>query len=117
MSWPDAVFFPHQVRIRDVTGGGGLGQTHAPPPGTQVKAEVRDEQQLVRDEQQLVRDAAGQEVVSSTQVTVPVDTAVRLGALVTVWEGTAHQREAEVLAIGRDVNPPPLHSFLTLSLK
>lgn len=110
MSWPATFFFPDRVRVRDVVGGGGMGRKHEPAPGRAVRAEVKDEQQLVRD-------ANGQEVVSSSQVTVPIDDPVRLGALVTVWPGTGQEREAEVLAIARNQNPRPLQSFLLLSLK
>ena len=110
MSWPASFFFPHTVRIRDVTSSGGMGRRHADAPGRTVRAEVKDEQQLVRD-------SGGQEVVSSAQVTVPLDDQVRLGALVTVWPGRPQEREAEVLAVARNENPPPLQSFLLLSLK
>lgn len=110
MSWPASFFFPHTVRIRDVTGGGGMGRGHKPAPGRASPAEVKDEQRLVRDQD-------GQEVVSSSQVTVPLSDPVTLGALVTIWPGNAQQREAEVLAIARNENAAPLQSFLVLSRK
>lgn len=107
MSWP-AFFYPHTVKVRDRTSVGGLGTTYAAP---------RELQAEVKDEQRVVRNAAGQEVVSSTQVTVPLDAAVPVGSLVTVWAGTSAEREAEVLAVGRDDNTgTPLDSFLVLSL-
>lgn len=110
MSWPASFFFPHTVRIRDLSGGGGMGRHPAPAPGRTVRAEVKDEQTLVRT-------ADGQEVVSNTQVTVAVSDPVALGALVAVWPGLPHEREAEVLQIARNDNAPPLPSFLILSLK
>lgn len=110
MSWPASFFFPHTVRIRDISGGGGMGRRHVPAPGRTVRAEVKDEQQLVRT-------ADGQEVVSNTQVAVAVNDPVALGALVTVWPGLPQEREAEVLQVARNDNAPPLQSFLILSLK
>lgn len=87
-----------------------MGRRHAGAPGRKVRAEVKDEQSLVRT-------ADGQEVVSNTQVTVPVSDAVVLGALVTIWPGLPQEREAEVLQIARNDNAAPLQSFLVLSLK
>ena len=52
----------------------------------------------VKDRQTLVRDPDGHEVVSSTQVSLPLPEQVPLGSLVTVWAGTAREREAVVLA-------------------
>ncbi len=69
------------------------------------------------DEQQLVRDADGQEVVSSTRVTVPLVSNVPVGSLVTVWPGGTAEREAKVLRVGRDENPGPLPSHLILWLE
>lgn len=111
MSWDDAddpFWFPHTVTVRDVSAGGGMGPR--PSDSRSLSAEVKDEQKLVRN-------ADGDEVVSSTQVTVPLEAAVRLGALVTVWAGSPGQREAVVLALGREENDPPLPSFLVLSLE
>lgn len=110
MSWPASFFFPHTVRIRDISGGAGMGRRHTPAPGRSVSCEVKDEQTLVRT-------ADGQEVVSNTQVTVAVNDQVALGALVTVWPGLPQEREAEVLQIVRNENAPPLQSFLVISLK
>lgn len=107
----DAFFYPHQVRIRALTGHGSLGPRFADPVPS--PAEVLDEQQMVRD-----RD--GQEVVSSTRVTVPLHTNVPVGSLVTVWpgQGASVEREAEVLAVARDDNgDDPLESHLVLRLK
>lgn len=104
-----ALFYPHVVSVRDRLGAGSVGVRYGPP--RTLSAEVLDEQQLVRD-----RD--GQEVVSSTRVTVPLDANVAVGALVTVWAATSAEREAEVLAVGRDDNgATPLDSHLVLRLK
>ncbi|MFD4957145.1 hypothetical protein [Microbacterium sp. NPDC058389] len=107
----DEFFYPHTVSIRARVGGGSLGSRYA--AAHDVSAEVLDEQQLVRD-----RD--GQEVVSSTRVTVPLDTNAPVGSLVTVWPGAGAgvTREAEVLAVARDDNgDDPLDSHLVLRLK
>lgn len=109
MTWPASFFFPHTVKVRDVTGSGGMGVVHS-PTARSLAAEVIDKQELVRN-------AAGEEVVSSTRVTVALDANVRQGALVTVWDGTSAKREAAVISVGRDENAPPLPSHLVLWLK
>ena len=108
MTWPEEFFFPNTVRVRDLTGGGGMGGGYGDP--RTLAAEVIDVQEIVRN-------AAGEEVVSSSRVTVPLGANVRLGSLVTVWPGGVSEREAEVLRVGRDENPPPLPSHLILWLK
>ncbi len=107
MSW-GAFFYPHTVHVRDIGAGPGLGESFG--PSRALAAEVKDEQQLVRT-------ADGEEVVSSTQVTVELDANVAPGSLVTVWKGTTAEREATVLAVARDDNgDSPLDSHLVLSL-
>ncbi|CAN7267029.1 hypothetical protein LJR186_001228 [Microbacterium foliorum] len=108
MSWPDSFFFPDQVDVRDRRPGAGMGS------GFGQKRRVRSE---TIDVQELVRNDEGQEVVSSSRVTVPLDANVPVGSLVTVWPGEAVAREAKVLRVGRDVNPPPLPSHLILWLE
>lgn len=109
MSFPSSFFFPDTVKVRDYLGAGGMGGSHGDP--RTLAAEVIDVQEIVRD-------ATGQEVVSSTRVTVPIESNVALGSLVTVWSATVGaEREAEVLRSGRDENPPPLPSHQILWLK
>lgn len=109
MTW-ESFFYPHRVTIRAAVAGGGMGGGHADPVPN-VAAEVDDTQRLVR-----TTDA--REVVSSTQVTVPLDTHVPVGSLVTVWPGTSRQRESVVLAVAADDNTDSdLDSFLVLSLE
>ena len=51
-------------------------------------------------------------------MTVPISEHVPLASLVTVWPGTARQREAVVLAVGANENGvDDLDSFLILYLK
>lgn len=107
MSW-DGFFFPDTVRVRDFRPGGSLGGGYAEP---------RSLSSETIDVQEIVRNASGQEVVSSTRVTVPIESSVPLGSLVTVWPGTVQEREAEVLRVGHDKNPPPLPSHQILWLK
>lgn len=107
MSW-GAFFYPHVVKVRDKTGGGGFGPTFGPS---------RDLAAEVKDEQTLVRDVDGAEVVSNTQVTLPLPAHVPLGSKVTVWPGTPHEREARVLASALNPNAPPLDAYLVLSLE
>lgn len=109
MSFPASFFFPDTVKVRDLRAGGGMGGGFG--PSRTLAAEVIDVQEIVRN-------AAGEEVVSSTCVTVPLESNVTLGSLVTVWPGRAGaEREAEVLRVGRDENPPPLPSHQILWLK
>ena len=109
MSWDDPFFYPHKVSIRNARPSGGMGTGYA------AARTVRSE---VKDEQRLVRTADGREVVSSSSVTVPVSEHVPVGSLVTVWPGTAREREAEVLAVAANENDiDDLDSFLVLSLK
>lgn len=108
MIWPDAIFYPHTVSVRDHIPGGAMGPTFGDP--RTLVAEVKDEQRMVRN-------ADGEEVVSSTQVTVKLDANVPVLSLVTVWPGKAGAREAQVLAVGRNDNPDDLDSFLVLSLE
>jgi hypothetical protein len=105
--WP-AFFYPHIVSVRAYRAGGGMGGGFA--PSRELAAEVKDERRLIRD-----RD--GSEVVSSSQVTVPLGSNVPLGSLVTVWAGTPAEREATVLQAGRDDNTDTLlDSFEVLYL-
>ena len=108
MSWSSAFWWPHTVKIQPVTGGGGMGHSHGPAEETAAE---------VIDEQKLVRDAMGAQLVSNTAVTVPLDTDVTPGALVTVWPGGAGERTAKVLSIERAVDDPPLPSHLVLRLE
>ncbi|WP_194385181.1 hypothetical protein [Microbacterium luteum] len=107
MSWPE-FFYPHEVDISNPTGGGGLGGGYA--DAATVSAEVKDRIETVRTPD-------GAEAVSSAQVSVPLDTTVRLGALVTTWKGTPHQRTSEVIALARNENGDPLDEFTILYLK
>ena len=106
--WTSPFFFPHAVKIADVVAAGGMGST----AGT-----ARDSVAEVTDEQRLVRSADGEEVVSSTQVTVPLEPPVAHGALVTVWPGTSRERTATVLVVETIYDDPPLPSFQVLSLE
>jgi O-phosphoseryl-tRNA(Cys) synthetase len=106
--WPDAVFYPHTVHVEDLLGSGGMGKRFGSE--REVAAEVRDEQTVVRD-------ADGQEIVSSTTVTVKLAANVPNGSRVTVWKGKAGERTAHVVKVGREENPRPLDSFLVLSLE
>lgn len=108
MSWDDPFWFPHSVDARAYRGSGGRGPRH--DDAVPLRAEVLDKRELIRD-------AKGTEVVSSTRVTVPIDSDVPVGSLVTVWAGRPHAREAEVLQVGIDENDPPLPSHLVLWLK
>lgn len=101
-------WYPHSVSIRAMRAGGGMGPRQDDPVPSIAE---------VLDKRELVRDANGREVVSNTRVTVPIETDVTLGSLVTVWQDRpAVMREATVLQIGRDENDPPLPSHLILWL-
>ena len=108
MSWPDSFFFPDQVDVQDRRAGAGMGSSFGQP--RRVASETIDAQELVRNDD-------GQEVVSSSRVTVPLNANISVGSRVTVWPGEAAERQARVLRVGRDVNPPPLPSHLILWLE
>lgn len=107
MRWGD-FFYPHQVLVKDALPAGGIGGGYA--AARTLAAEVKDQQTLVRD-------AGGREVVSSTQVTLPLPEHVPLGSLVTVWPGGTAQREARVLAVARNPHTGPLDAHLILHLE
>ena len=108
MSWDGEFWYPHTVSIRNAQPAGGMGSGYG--TARTIRAEVKDEQRLVRT-------ADGSEAVSSSSVTVAISEHVPVRSLVTVWPGTARQREAEVLAVSADENGDDgLDSFLVLSL-
>lgn len=107
MSWPGWFFFPHVVAVEDLSGSGGMGQKWGAKRN--VDAEVIDERTIVRGPD-------GQEVVSNSRVTVPLEANVPVGSKVTVWPGGSAERQATVVRVGRDENDPPLPSHLVLYL-
>ena len=107
MSWGE-FFYPHTVQVRDKVSAGGMGTIYGSP--RTLAAEVKDVQTLVRD-------ADGREVVSSTQVTLPLPEHVPLASLVTVWPGEPRERQARVLSASANPNDPPLDDYLLLSLE
>jgi hypothetical protein len=108
MSWDDPFWWPHKVRVRRLLQGGSRGP-RLDDENPEIKAEVLDGARMVRT-------ADGREVVSSSRVTVPIDTDVPLGSEITVWPGRARERTATVLAVSVEENEPPLASQLVLSL-
>ena len=107
MSW-GAFFYPHEVLVRNALPAGGMGTAYA--ASRRLPAEVKDVQRIVRG-------ADGREVVSSTQVSLPLPEQVPLGSLVTVWPESPRAREAVVLAAAANPNDPPLDQFLLLWLE
>jgi hypothetical protein len=86
---------PHEAVVKALTGSGGMGPVHADPVTVPC---------FVVDAHQLVRDDTGAEVVSSTQVHCGFDVVAPPGSLVTVWPGTAGEREAQVITSGRNAH-------------
>lgn len=107
MSFLDQFLYPHMVTVRAVSSSGGRGSTYG--AARSLRSETIDERTLVKD-----RD--NREVVSNTRVTVPLDSNVKPGDLVTVWPGTPEARESAVIRVGRDENAAPLPSHLILWL-
>lgn len=105
----DSHFYPHSVQVHDLEANSSRGPKHATTART-LRAEVLDEAALVRG-------ADGEEVVSSARVTVPLEANVVLGSLVTIWPGTAQQRQAPVLQVERNENPAPMPSYLVLAMR
>jgi hypothetical protein len=109
VSWDDDFWYPHKVKIKNARRSGGMGTSY--DAAREVRAEVKDEQRLVRS-------SDGREIVSSSQVSVPIGEHVPVGSLVTVWPGSPREREAEVLAVAANENGDfDLDSFVVLSLK
>lgn len=108
MKW-GAFFYPHEVDVVEPGGATSMG----PAAGTKHtrRAEVKDEQQLV-----LADD--GREIVSNTQVTVPLEHAAPLGSSVTVWKGTPRERTSMVIGTSTNDNRgTPLDCFVILHLR
>lgn len=105
--WDDPFWFPDKVTVRASRGGGGNGPRHADV--LQLRAEVIDKTELIRD-------ANGVETISTTRVTVPIDSDVPVGSLVTIRPGRPNAREVLVLqvAIAEDAAPLPSHIVLWL---
>ncbi len=101
-------WFPHAVTVRDYQEGAGEGPSFGRP--RPLNAEVKDEQRLIRT-------ATGEQAVSSSTVTVPLNSAVAPGSRVTMWAGTSAEREASVIAVARHENDEFLPSHLILSLE
>ena len=105
----DDFFYPHEVDIVEPGGATSLG------PAAGVEQTRRAE---VKDEQQLVLTDDGREIVSNTQVTVPLEHAAPLGSSVTVWKGTPRQRTSMVIGTSTNDNRgTPLDSFVILHLR
>ena len=88
----------HTVKVRPFQGEGANGPvwgtqvTHSPETGDGV---------YVEDAREVVVDASGTEVVSETRVHMSFEDAPPVQSLVTVWPGTAFEREAPVVKVSR----------------
>lgn len=99
-------FLPHTVTVKPLTASGGMGRTWGDP--VTVSA-------MVQDGARMVRNSAAAEVVSSTQVHCEFSVNAPVGSLVTVWAGTARERESEVIAVGGS-DHPVIPGYQTLAL-
>lgn len=99
-------FLPHSVTITPLSGGGGMGETF----GTAFTASA-----MVEDGARMVRNAAAQEVVSSARVHCEFSVIAPPGSKVTVWPGTAREREAKVIIVA-GADHPVVPGFQTLAL-
>jgi hypothetical protein len=106
----DEFWFPHQVRIRPMRKGAGMGPrlSSTDPPITRAE---------VDDSFRMIRGVDGVQVASSARVTVSVDVDAPLGSEVTLWPGRAVERTAVVIAVSREENGDDLPSQLVLSLE
>ena len=102
-----AGFLPHTVTIRPIAGAGGMGGSY----GTAFTAAA-----MVEDGARMVRDAGGNEVVSTARVHCAFTVIAPVGSMVTVWAGTAREREAKVIVVGGSDHPViPGHQTLALA--
>jgi hypothetical protein len=100
-------FLPHTVTIKPLAGSTGMGLTY----GTTFTASA-----MVEDGARMVRGANGEEVVSTARVHCEFSVVAPPGSMVTVWPGTAREREAKVLAVGGSDHPVvPGHQTLALA--
>lgn len=99
-------FLPHEVRIKPLTGSGGMGTVY----GAEVTVVA-----FVLDVRELVRDKSGAEVVSSTKVYVQTPVEAPTDSLVTVWPGTSDERQASVITAAIN-DRPDNWGFRVLSL-
>lgn len=106
----DAFWFPHQVKVRPMRAGAGMGPRLSTSDPADAVAEVDDTHRMIRN-------ADGVQVVSSARVTVPLDTVAPLGSEITLWPGRPAERTAAVIAISREENGDDLPSQLVLSLE
>lgn len=98
---------PHRVSIEPLLGSGGMGDVWGDP--------VDDVPAMVEEGAKLVRDSSAAEVVSSARVHCSWDVVAPSGSRVTLWQGTAKERTAEVMTA--DGAPhPTLPSWQTLVL-
>ncbi len=97
---------PHAILLRPYRGQSSSGPVYGP---------AREIRAFAEDERKLVLDRTGAEVISESQVHVDFAEDVPTGSLVTVWPGTAGEREARVIVTSRH-HHPTVWSYQTLSL-
>ncbi|TFC92043.1 MULTISPECIES: hypothetical protein [Cryobacterium] len=86
---------PHRIDITRLTGEGAEGATWAAPDLTRP-AYVEQKAKLIVDRRS-TSPTAGQEVTSSAFLVILTDDDVLPGSLITVFKGTARERQAEVI--------------------
>lgn len=99
---------PHTVWIRDLLGTNSEGEVYGEPR--------RIRHCKVEDRVRTIRDREGSEIISSSQVFVrPTAKVPQPGSLVTLWKGTAAEREATVQQVAYWHHPPaPTHYVVYL---
>ena len=93
---------PHKVLVKPFVGTGGAGpiygEQYALDPAAGKGCYVEDVREVVVDDE-------GSEVVSNTKVICNFDDAPPEQSLITVWPGTAFQREAPAVRVSRYEHP------------
>lgn len=102
-----AKLLPHHIDVKPYLGSGIYGERWG--------ESERLDRCLVEGKTQLVVDSTGQQEVSGTTVYME-PRPLQVGSLVTVWPGTAFERETKLLSIGHLDHPRGM-SHIVLYLK
>jgi len=97
-----ARWLPHRVTVRPFQGVGGAGPVYGDPHDLDP-ADGRGV--YLEDAREVVIDSEGTEVVSNTRFFCQFADAPPEKSVVTVWVGTAFEREAPVVRVARFEHP------------
>lgn len=98
---------PHQISYKPLLGQGPNGQVFGAP--------VSIERAYVEDKIQVIKSTNGADVTSNSFVVIDPEVVVPAESLITVWAGTARERESKLVGSNYFNHPnAPSHSVLYL---